>query len=397
MSIVNVVASVFIIVILCLIIVIIAAYRFQYRIYRQSKLETSSISDSIGSSTDLSDQHSRRRFSSLHTIAEVLSMASLPFSRRDASGNYTQLSDRNCVPLRIKKCYASMPSSPFFGRAPPPFMRKKNGAGKFAENRRSASCDELESRFIFPITEENIMTSSMSESEIRMSSKDDSGNESLCNVSTKKQSSKGKPKKPQVNKGNFAYITKVKCLGGKTMKKNNIDADSNFPKAKNRLMLSLRKGGNGSRQSPVPGSRRASVSNVHSNSTSELSMTGGDLEFDYYDYDMENASAIPGSLFGLDPTLMPWLPSILNIQELNEETEVYSVAVPPLSASRSTLKHEDKEAECIPMQDMSDKNTPNETPVSCDSAGFSASKAISLSSTDNSDEIPFADDSDEDL
>ena len=44
-----------------------------------------------------------------------------------------------------------------------------------------------------------------------------------------------------------------------------------------------------------------------------------DLEFDYYDYDMTNASAMPGSLFGLDPTLMPWLPSILNIDEAAEQ------------------------------------------------------------------------------
>ena len=370
--------------------------------YQKSKIDNKSLCDSIGSSTDLSDHNIPERFSSLTTIAEVLSLASFSFNKRDSSANYTQLTDRNCVPLRSKPGCISMPSSPFCGRAPSStsFLRVKRSGRRFEKNRRSASCDELESRFIFPIQEE-IMTSSLSETELSSSNKDDSGNESLKS-GNKKAFKKGVIKKPQTNKGSFAYITKVKSLGGNLLRKNSGDKNSQFPKSKTRLKLNLKRSStNENNQSPLPAARIASMQNA--SSTSELSMAGADLEFDYYDYNMENASAVPGSLFGLDPTLMPWLPSILNIDELDGDTEViYSSERHPFTASQTTLtKESNGEAECIPLQTIVRPIAPDTqkegTPVSCQSTDLSALKAISLSSTDNSDEIPFADDSDEDI
>lgn len=44
--------------------------------------------------------------------------------------------------------------------------------------------------------------------------------------------------------------------------------------------------------------------------SSELSLTGGDtdLEMDYYDYNVQNASAVPGSYLGMDPAFCVWIP-----------------------------------------------------------------------------------------
>ena len=404
-SYINISAIIFLVAILTLIVIIVGVYRLQYRVYKKNKLETKSLCDSLGSSTDLSDYHPPMRFASLHTIAEVLSLASLPFNRRENSSNYTQLSDRNCVPLRSKPGWISMPSSPFTGRspssgAPPSFMRKKKRNNRLEKNRRSASCNELESKFIFPIQEE-VMTSSISETELS-SSKEDSGNESL--KLSKKKSKAAIIKKPQNNKGNFAQIKKVKNLSPNVLKNSTNDKNGQHLRAKHRMKFNIRRPSIKDNGSPLTLPRMLSKSNVLASSASELSTAGADLEFDYYDYDMENASAVPGSLFGLDPTLMPWLPSILNINEIeDEETEIYSKH--SLSVSQSTLtKVGDSKCEFIPMQDMGRSKENDEedegikgerTPVSSQSTDLSASKAISLSSTDNSDEIPFADDTDE--
>ncbi|XP_018017443.1 uncharacterized protein LOC108674055 [Hyalella azteca] len=389
-SVVNFFALVFIAIILCLIVVFVVAYRFQYRVYRKSKMESDSLSDSFGSSSDLLEQQSSKRLPSLHTLAEVLSLASLSFGRRDTQSNYTQLTDRNCVPLRNKTGFTSMPSSPFCGRAP--FMRAKNSR-RCETNRRSASCEELESRFIFPIKEENVMTTSISEVEISSSCKEDSGNESPSKESAKKLGKKSLIKKPQTIKGSFAYVTKVKDLNGSRLREKN--SSSNSPKIPSHLKLNLKNTGNGRRQSPITVGKISSIATAHASSTSELSMTGADLEFDYYDYNMDNASAVPGSLFGLDPTLMPWLPSILNIDEIDEEDDIYTSTRHPFSVSVSTLTRDDEVKESIPLQDMASLDGRAKTTGLAENSDMSASKAISLSSSDNSDEIKFADDSGE--
>jgi len=270
------------------------------------------------------------------------------------------------------------------------------------------------------------MTSSISETDLS-SSKEDSGNESL------KLAHRRKPKVPvikkaQSNKGNFAHIKKVKNLSANVLKNSSSDSKNGQLRPKNWLKIRRSNGKDNGKNggSPLTVPRLLSKNNVQASSASELSTAGIDLEYDYYDYDMENASAVPGSLFGLDPTLMPWLPSILNIDEADDDEEIYVTngRRHPLSVSQSTLK-DFNESECIPMKEFSKKKTEsldinldtgNEygavnqlnktesldnkldnkiTPESSHSKDLTASQAISLS--DNSDEIPFADDSDEGL
>ena len=45
--------------------------------------------------------------------------------------------------------------------------------------------------------------------------------------------------------------------------------------------------------------------------TSEFSLGGpdaSDLELDYYDYNVSNAGAVPGSFLGMDPAYLVWIP-----------------------------------------------------------------------------------------
>lgn len=47
---------------------------------------------------------------------------------------------------------------------------------------------------------------------------------------------------------------------------------------------------------------------------SELSLSNADLEMemDYYDYNVINAGAIPGSYLGMDPAFLVWIPPLMN-------------------------------------------------------------------------------------
>ena len=53
---------------------------------------------------------------------------------------------------------------------------------------------------------------------------------------------------------------------------------------------------------------------------SEFSLTNPDseLELDYYDYNVANASAVPGSYLGMDPAFLVWIPPI---EDLKLDTE----------------------------------------------------------------------------
>lgn len=53
---------------------------------------------------------------------------------------------------------------------------------------------------------------------------------------------------------------------------------------------------------------------------SEFSLTNPDseLELDYYDYNVANASAVPGSYLGMDPAFLVWIPPI---EDLHLDTE----------------------------------------------------------------------------
>lgn len=53
---------------------------------------------------------------------------------------------------------------------------------------------------------------------------------------------------------------------------------------------------------------------VLSDPGSELSLSNADLEMemDYYDYNVINAGAIPGSYLGMDPAFLVWIPPLTN-------------------------------------------------------------------------------------
>lgn len=57
--------------------------------------------------------------------------------------------------------------------------------------------------------------------------------------------------------------------------------------------------------------------------SSEFSLTGteSDMEMDYYDYNVQNASAVPGSYLGMDPAYLVWIPPATPTDSLKEEDD----------------------------------------------------------------------------
>ncbi|GJQ74472.1 hypothetical protein Trydic_g21341 [Trypoxylus dichotomus] len=73
---------------------------------------------------------------------------------------------------------------------------------------------------------------------------------------------------------------------------------------------------------------------------SEFSLTGNDvdLEMDYYDYNVVNAGAAPGSYLGMDPAFLVWIPPLDDTDPKNEspEQEVLLPKIRSSSISEST-------------------------------------------------------------
>jgi hypothetical protein len=57
--------------------------------------------------------------------------------------------------------------------------------------------------------------------------------------------------------------------------------------------------------------------------SSEFSLTGteSDMEMDYYDYNVQNASAVPNSYLGMDPAYLVWIPPATPTDSLKEDED----------------------------------------------------------------------------
>lgn len=74
-------------------------------------------------------------------------------------------------------------------------------------------------------------------------------------------------------------------------------------------------------------------------SKSNLSNQDVDLELDYYDYDVTNASAAPGSYLGMDPAFFVWMPpSPMESPHYPKDWNLYPLKIINLSISNFKLK-----------------------------------------------------------
>ncbi|XP_068250408.1 uncharacterized protein gogo [Palaemon carinicauda] len=271
-------------------VIVLAVYNWRrYRLYRRAKLipESPYITPPSTPSRDVTTG------SSTLTLTEIISLksmvfrpkipASLPLRRKGSTSSYSALDDRQPEEPRH-----SLPNSPFLTRrAVTPsairrsssqlgrFLRKGNGNFK-KKKRRFGSVDELEIRCISPIHE--------------IHKEEDGGGD-------KEEASENKNKNGEDDSAKY-----------KEYRKSLLASDLREMRLPHKLVKD---------KMNLERVRRCAISRSNSNATmrgsssvSDISVNGTDteMEYDYYDYDMDNASAVPGSLFGLDPLLLAWVP-----------------------------------------------------------------------------------------
>lgn len=288
-----------------------AYYCRHYPLYKQAILV---VDDSPMETPEGSPYHQRRvpvitSTGSASTLTEVLSMKSLKFGIRKGSrsSSYTRLAREGELKNGIMR---SLPSSPMLSskgftavrRSSAPFSRLlrrgNSNSYKKQKNRRSASFDQLRMTCISPILEDKPVPNSYTMEDI-----------------SKKEA-----------KVYIELEPKIKNYEENELSSKGEDHSSKYKEHRKSLLISRQKGDNdrshfdSSKLSKERQNReKAGLERVQresndnrvreSASVSELSVAGteADLEYDYYDYDVGNASAAPGSLFGMDPTLMPWM------------------------------------------------------------------------------------------
>ncbi|KAK7078122.1 hypothetical protein SK128_001277 [Halocaridina rubra] len=293
----HVVAVVFISALVAAVIVLAVYHWRRYHLYKRARL--------IPESPYLTPPSTPTREvvagSSMLTITEVISLKSLvlkpklpnslPMGRKGSSSSYSPLNDRQPEEPRH-----SLPNSPFLTRrvvTPSTIRRSSSQVGRFLrissgnfrkKRRRFASVDELETKCISPIHE--------TQKEDEGEGGKDGANE---NINKKGDGESAKHKEYR------------KSLLSNELK----DLKLPHKRVKDRMNLER--------------IRRSELSRSNSNSTmraassvSELSVNGTDteMEYDYYDYDMDNASAVPGSLFGMDPLLLAWVPPFMPVGQV---------------------------------------------------------------------------------
>lgn len=98
---------------------------------------------------------------------------------------------------------------------------------------------------------------------------------------------------------------------------------------------------------------------------SEFSLTGQDtdLEMDYYDYNVHNTSAVPGSYLGMDPAYCVWIPPITSPDEEEgeqivvtdeEEKECYPVSASDVKRMFSIDEDRSSAATVVEMLEMTE-------------------------------------------
>ncbi|XP_064089681.1 uncharacterized protein LOC135203711 [Macrobrachium nipponense] len=285
-------------------VIVLAVYNWRrYRLYRRAKL----IPESPYITPPSTPSREVATGSSTLTLTEVISLksmvfrpkipVSLPLRRKGSTSSYSALDERPPEEPRH-----SLPNSPFLTRrAVTPstirrsssqlgrFLRKGNGNFK-KKKRRFGSVDELEIRCISPIHETH---------------KEEEGGGADKDETTDNKNKNGEDDSAK-------YKEYRKSLIGSDAK------DIRLPHKLVKDKMNLER------------VRRSAISRSNSNATmrgsssvSDISVNGTDteMEYDYYDYDMDNASAVPGSLFGLDPLLLAWVPPFIPMGECTPPNE----------------------------------------------------------------------------
>lgn len=75
---------------------------------------------------------------------------------------------------------------------------------------------------------------------------------------------------------------------------------------------------------------------------SDFSLTGqdADLEIDYYDYNVVNAAAAPGSYLGMDPAFLVWIPPLDETGEILQGLERDSYRLPDPGSNTESPEEE---------------------------------------------------------
>lgn len=295
---VHLAAVVFVALLVVAVVVLAAIHWRHYRLYQRARLVPDSPYATPPGSPSKATATTSTTVASTLTLSEVISLkslvlrpclpVSLPLRLRGSAGGRSQDTEPLCNGER-----RSLPNSPFLTRrvATPSTLRRsssqmsrllRRGSGTFRRKRRRfASVDELETRCISPISEmqREDEAESSKEAQARREGRED--------------------------EEELKYREHRKSLLGR-------EEPRLMPKlAKERL--------NQERMRRAVLSRSTSAATVRpASSVSDVSSVNGtdtEMEYDYYDYNMDNASAVPGSLFGMDPLLLAWMPPFFTGQD----------------------------------------------------------------------------------
>lgn len=324
-------------------VVVLAVYHWRrYRLYKRARL----IPESPYMTPPSTPSKEVAKGSSTLTLTEVISLKSLrlrtriPVSlpiRTRGGTSYTSV-DEDQADLGPRH---SLPNSPFMTRriCTPTMLRRsssqlgrllRKGSGNFKrKKRRFASVDELETRCISPIHE------------TQREEEGEGGKEG-------KAADGGKGDEEESAK--YREYRKSLLVGE--------SKDLRLPPKLAKEKLNLER------------ARRCVMSRTNSNvtmrassSASELSVNGTDteMEYDYYDYDMDNASAVPGSLFGLDPLVLAWVPPFIPIPgeatPTNSDIPLHNLNLPPDPSAATPTADEPTRPTVLPLKYLNIPNT----------------------------------------
>lgn len=278
-----------------------------YRVMTKSLLV---VDDSPLETPNGSPFHERRRpivtsTGSTLTLTEVLSLKSLKFGIRKGparASSYTRLARTEDFKKGVLRSFSSSPQVPTLGilglrrsSSQWRFLRRGN-AYQRQKNRRSASFDQLRTSCVSPIMEDKTMPNSFTMEDITKKAESKAYIEVDDKLQEAEDAERGEDHSSKYKEHRKSLLATENLV--EKLKQSELEPTKLSKERVNRVRASLER------------LRRDAENTVKaSSSVSEISMTGAEmeLEYDYYDYDVGNASAAPGSLFGMDPTLVPWM------------------------------------------------------------------------------------------
>ncbi|XP_063600628.1 uncharacterized protein LOC134776802 [Penaeus indicus] len=326
-------------------VVVLAVYHWRrYRLYKRARL----IPESPYMTPPSTPSKEVVKGSSTLTLTEVISLkslrlrtripVSLPIRKRGGGTPYASV-DEDQADLGPRH---SLPNSPFMTRriCTPTMLRRsssqlgrilRKGSGNFKrKKRRFASVDELETRCISPIHE------------TQREEEGEGGKEGKAADGGKGRDEEDSAKYREYRKSLLVGDSKDLRLPPKLAKEK-----LNLERARRSVM-----------------SRTNSSATMRaSSSASELSVNGTDteMEYDYYDYDMDNASAVPGSLFGLDPLVLAWVPPFIPIPgeatPTNNDIPLHNLNLPQDLCASPPAPEEPARPTMLPLKYLNIPNT----------------------------------------